>query len=516
MLEGFEGGLVSAHVEVQVRSHINEERRLLPCASRLSRMKEAVQHFRKSNATLAANDTIVDLAVDDFEGQSARVTKHDTVQELGKYGRVHGCIDCRAEMKDHPPRCRQRKTKSFPCDLDFSSVSCAMTLLLALHVLRKSVRGLVEDNIAHRQTSMQDVCSAAVCEFCRTREVLRNTTSQKRNDVLEHRDAERTFGVMLAEAMTKHNVPIVALEPRGDRQAEYLKFCPPAKRSMKITCDEDVLSLMQGIGDHVVSVPPDMVSKTVVDVVRRRAQERGPPPPPARVKVTQSIGDAACTEEALLPLDVRNLTSQYMQALEDLRKHRDEMRPLRVAHKQAEQTLLPLLPSQGVTVRIAAQGHRTRAVRLVRSSDAETIHPSPSAAEGTDTARKGQGESAEPAAPCEATSDLDPGSAKQHSEQGSVKEPAAIQHHTAPCGPTALGIREVVRIVRSAVSETKHLRFEKNYDVLLQSCVKKRLEERRSSTTQPVRPPKDRVRAMRAPLASATTRRASASDAVNE
>lgn len=177
--------------------------------------------------------------------------------------------------------------------------------------------------------------------FCRTREALKARERATRDDRAEQADAERTLRGLVTESMSRHDVECVSL---GD--SRYVQLVRPSRRACPLKTVDDVLALLDDdVAPQVEDVPAEALPDAVAKLVVARARARGPSPPPARAQLlTKKRGcNVTPVDQLLAPPETQHFLAQYTEAHRERREALAEMKPLREAHKQAAQALLPQL-----------------------------------------------------------------------------------------------------------------------------------------------------------------------------
>ena len=217
---------------------------------------------------------------------------------------------------------------------------------------------------------------SALLAYCTARERLRRAEAASKDDRAEQLDAERTLRGLLTDSMQRHAVSCMTVPGPGDGSARYVRLAPPTRRSCKLTCVDDALSLVDGVARQLTEVALQDLPKATVALVRDRARERGPPPGPprltlvSRASTASSRGTTSATVDLVhAPSETRNLVTQYLEARVERDAGRAALKPLRAQRKQAEEALLPML-QEPATVRMA-RGDKECTMRIERVAPPE-------------------------------------------------------------------------------------------------------------------------------------------------
>lgn len=195
--------------------------------------------------------------------------------------------------------------------------------------------------------------------FCRARErylAAQRTTKDAR---AEQADAQRTLGALLRDSMAEHDVGCIAVPgASAGEPTRYVRVLRPSGASRRVVRPlktvEDVLSLVEDVSRHMVSVSAEQLPDAIASLVLSRARQPPPvvgevsPPPPASASLR--FVKRPRTDEKVVPLEVapretRHLTQQYAKACEERSETRARMKPLREALRSAEKALVDDRPA---------------------------------------------------------------------------------------------------------------------------------------------------------------------------
>lgn len=183
---------------------------------------------------------------------------------------------------------------------------------------------------------------AALLNYCRSREILKRRERETKESRAEQADAERTLGGLLAESMQRNALECMPA-PGGEG---FVRLSAPSTRPCKLSTEEDVLSLLDGIDRALTDVPAEKLPTVIVRVVQERARDRArnqrpQQALPLRVKMVKA--PTGPVHHGPLPPETRTLATQYTTAVQERRGALATMKPLRTAYRAAEAVLKPVL-----------------------------------------------------------------------------------------------------------------------------------------------------------------------------
>jgi len=190
-----------------------------------------------------------------------------------------------------------------------------------------------------------------IASFCKAREAHLNA-KRERLDVTR---IEKLHSSALTEQMSKEEVSCIALEDG------FVRLIPGPKRSMKLKTLQDVLDLTSDIERHITEVPREHVPVEVVNLVKRRALDRGPPPShPHLITSSYAQRNQRSTLVSTLPESMRETVHAFCSAKSTRSEHSELIRDLRKREVEAEKTMIPSLPSEGIVVQMKTDTHAIR------------------------------------------------------------------------------------------------------------------------------------------------------------
>lgn len=337
-------------------------------------------------------------------------------------------------------------------------------------------------------------CENVILEFCKAREELSVEKRATKDERAEQLDAERTLNGLLIESMKRNGVTCICM---GDEVGEkkYLKALPPTKRSVKIKTVDDILELTKDMSRYVETIPKPELAAAVVNVFKKRALDKGEVGS-SRLVLTQKGTRGNITERTMLTGETLSLSCQYIEAKTELMSARDKITKLKNKKVDAEKRLIPLLPSEGVLVKVSGgEGRKEKTIRI--QSSATSRSSAPEAAPPGLPSKDSPGDATLPPAP----SPHPPGDATLSSPPPSSPPlPGDATLSSPPPPPTRpllkLGMREAISIVREAATEASEVRHtpDMDFDEALKVCIVRRI----SSYTPKETPKRTTIKTSRA------------------
>ena len=320
----------------------------------------------------------------------------------------------------------------------------------------------------------------ALIEYCRAREMLRIKLQTTKEDRSEQTDAEKTLNHLLFEQMKHGHVPCIAVE------SGYIHVPPDKHSSMKLTSMEDLLAVLKEVCGNLSAIPKEHIPDALVSMFKQALKHNGTTKPATRVVVSNKAPRSGFVELVQLPANLRSLAEQYVQARQELVTARRELLPLRREQKAAEHKLLPLLPQEGMIMKIK-HGDKERKLKIQPSTPAPAPAAAAAAPDSAAAASPAPAAAAAAAPAAAATTAASTTAASTAAASTAAASTAAFS--IAPY----LALRTLVPILREAAKEASESRslHEVTFEEAMHVCLLKKMHR--------VMPPPRRIKTYRVP-----------------
>jgi hypothetical protein len=202
-------------------------------------------------------------------------------------------------------------------------------------------------------------------EFCRAREVHRQTDQRLRNDRTENLEAKRAIGAILQESLQQQGVQCIEIP--GAARGTFVRVSTPTARARVPRNEDEIRALLAGLGVDLGATLAPEIPDRVIQLVRARlgAQAAGREPPKPRLSVVAKPmkRDAVLRLTSAAP-EVQRLTEQFVKATHDAKAVQGELRVSRKAKTEAEAVALQKVTTP-VPIRVTS-GTREVTLQVVR------------------------------------------------------------------------------------------------------------------------------------------------------